>query len=191
MTFNKPKEHPDTLEPDQWVDHYGDLMYRYALSRVSDPATAQDLVQEALVAAVQSFKRFKGQSSIKTWLVAILKRKVVDHYRRSSTRQATVDIDSVVERQFDERGHWRARPNEWIVNPDAVYEQKEFMDVLYSCLSKMPDRLAEIFMLREFEGSKTKTICDQLNISESNSWVMLYRARMHLRACMEENWLSD
>lgn len=194
MTSKKQKENVDALEPEQWVDHYGDLLYRYALSRVSDAETAQDLVQEALVAAIQSFKRFKGQSSIKTWLVAILKRKVVDHYRRLGTRHPTTDFDSMadyIDRQFDDHGHWRVRPNEWVVNPGAVYEQKEFMDVLFDCLAGIPDRLAEIFMSREFEGLDTKAICDQFNISESNSWVMLYRARMHLRSCMEENWLSD
>lgn len=194
MTSKKQKENVDALEPEQWVDLYGDLLYRYAFSRVSDMETAQDLVQEALVAAIQSFKRFKGQSSIKTWLVAILKRKVVDHYRRLGTREAATDFNSMadyIDRQFDDRGHWRVRPNEWVVNPGAVYEQKEFMDVLFDCLAGIPDRLAEIFMLREFEGLDTKAICDQFNISESNSWVMLYRARMHLRSCMEENWLLD
>lgn len=194
MTSENQKEDVDALEPEQWVDLYGDLMYRYALSRVSDTETAQDLVQEALVAAIQSFKRFKGQSSIKTWLVAILKRKIVDHYRRLGTRQPTADFDTMpdyIDRQFDDRGHWRVRPNDWIVNPGVVYEQKEFLDVLFRCLAKIPDRLAEIFMLREFEGLETKAICAQLDISESNSWVMLYRARMHLRSCMEENWLSD
>lgn len=194
MTSKNQKEDVDALAPEQWVDLYGDLMYRYTLSRVSDTETAQDIVQEALVAAIQSFKRFKGQSSIKTWLVAILKRKIVDHYRRLGIRQATADFDTMVDyidRQFDDRGHWRVRPNDWVVNPGVVYEQKEFLDVLFRCLAEIPDRLAEIFMLREFEGLETKAICDQLDISESNSWVMLYRARMHLRSCMEENWLSD
>lgn len=194
MTSENQKEDVDALEPEQWVDLYGDLMYRYAFSRVSDSETAQDLVQESLVAAIQSFKRYKGQSSIKTWLIAILKRKIVDHYRRIGTRQPMADFDNMVDyidRQFDDHGHWRVRPNDWIVNPGVVFEQKEFLDVLFRCLAKIPDRLAEIFMLREFEGLETKAICAQLDISESNSWVMLYRARMHLRSCMEENWLSD
>jgi RNA polymerase sigma-70 factor (ECF subfamily) len=193
MASKIPKGNIDGLEPEQWVDLYGDLMYRYTLSRISDEETAQDIVQEALMAAIQSFKRFKGQSSIKTWLVAILKRKIVDYYRRVETRQPPVEFDAMVdylEQQFDHRGHWRVRPNDWVVNPGDIYEQKEFMDVLLHCLAEMPDRLAEIFMLREFEGLETQAICDQLNISESNSWVMLYRARMHLRSCMEENWLS-
>lgn len=180
----------EPIDPEQWVDRFGDMMYRYALSRVSDPETAEDLVQDALVAAIQSFKRFKGRSSIKTWLIAILKRKVVDHYRRISTRKPMADLNSVLDKQFDDHGHWRVRPSEWRVNPVEVYQQKEFIDVLYRCLSNIPDRLAEIFMLREFDELGTKEICTQLSISEANSWVMLYRARMQLRACMEENWLD-
>lgn len=180
--------------PDQWFDLYGNYMYRYALSRVADTETAEDLVQEALVAALKAFERFQGRSSIKTWLIAILKRKIVDHYRRRSNQQTTDDIETVaqnIDQLFDDTGHWRVKPNEWTVNPGSAYEQNEFMDVLSSCLSKLPPRLSEIFMLREFEEMSTGDICQQLSITESNSWVMLYRARMQLRGCLEENWMSE
>lgn len=181
-------------DPEQWVDLYGNTMYRYALARVSDQEIAQDLVQEALVAAIQAYDRFQGRSSIKTWLIAILKRKVVDHYRQASNRQMTDDIEAVasnVDKMFNDNGHWRVFPNEWTVNPDVAFEQQEFMDVLYECISVLPSRLAEIFMLREFDEMSTKLICEKLEISESNSWVMLYRARMQLRQCLERNWLDD
>ncbi len=180
-------------DPDDWVDRYGNTLYRYALARLASPETAQDLVQEALVAAVQSYKNFQGRSSTKTWLIAILKRKIVDHYRRLRNRQETDNIDSVaqkVDELFDEAGHWRTMPNQWQINPGDIYEQKEFMDVLYACLSNLPSRLAEIFMMREFEEMNTQAICEQLHISESNSWVMLYRARMQLRGCLESNWFD-
>jgi RNA polymerase sigma-70 factor (ECF subfamily) len=181
-------------DPGQWVDLYGNYMYRYALARVSDPESAQDLVQEALVAAIQSYGRFQGRSSVKTWLIAILKRKIVDHYRRASNRVTTNDIEAVagnVDKMFDDSGHWRVFPNEWTIKPDVAFEQKEFMDVLYKCISALPDRLAEIFMLREFHEMSTKRICGKLEITESNSWVMLYRARMQLRQCLETNWLNE
>lgn len=181
-------------DPEQWVDFYGNNMYRYALARVSDPETAQDLVQEALVAAIQSYGRFQGKSSIKTWLIGILKCKIVDHYRRASNRQITDDIEAVannVDKMFNDNGHWRVFPNEWTIKPDVAFEQQEFMAVLYKCISALPARLAEIFMLREFDEMSTKLICEKLGISESNSWVMLYRARMQLRQCLETNWLDD
>ena len=179
--------------PEQWVELYGDVMYRYALARLSDPEIAQDLVQEALVAALDAFERFKGKSSIKTWLIAILKRKIVDHFRRAKKLQPVDNFDAVdgIEGMFDESGHWIVKPNEWDVNPVKAYEQQEFVNILFQCIANMPDRLSEIFMLREFEEMSTLQICDQLQITESNSWVMLYRARMQLRRCLETNWFND
>jgi RNA polymerase sigma-70 factor (TIGR02943 family) len=191
--MNTNHEHAVRPDPEQWVDRYGNMMYRYALSRLSNPETAQDLVQEALAAAVQSYENFQGRSSTKTWLIAILKRKIVDHYRQLSNRQETDDIESVADSMqnlFDQTGHWRVMPSAWQVNPADVYEQKEFINVLYACVSKLPSRLAEIFMLREFEEMDTQAICDKLNITESNCWVILYRARMQLRGCLENNWLD-
>ena len=194
MTRPSPNLDASVPGPDQWVDLYGNYMYRYALSRVADTETAQDLVQEALVAAIKAFQRFKGRSSVKTWLIAILKRKIVDYYRRKSNRQSTDDIEAVarnIDQMFDIHGHWQVKPNQWTVHPGSAYEQQEFMDVLYRCLSDLPPRLSEIFMLREFEDMSTEDICQQLSITESNSWVMLYRARMQLRSCLETNWLDE
>ena len=91
---------------------------------------------------------------------------------------------------FNETGHWKVKPNEWTVNPGTAYEQHEFMEVLYLCLSRLPSRLSEIFMLREFEEMSTDDLCRQLSITASNSWVMLYRARMQLRSCLEDKWLN-
>ena len=194
MTSRRLNRDDSIPGPEQWVDLYGNYMYRYALSRVADTETAQDLVQEALVAAIKAFERFQGRSSIKTWLIAILKRKIVDHYRRRRNRQTTDDIEVVannLDQVFDESGHWKVKPNEWTVNPETAYQQQEFMDVLYLCLSHLPDRLSEIFMLREFEEMTTNDICRQLSITESNCWVMLYRARMQLRSCLGDKWLNE
>lgn len=189
--------HPNTenqILPEQWVDRYGNYLYRYALTRVPDAETAQELVQEAFVAAVAAFKRFKGQSSLKTWLVAILKRKIVDFYRRQNTRAKLTDagsLDNAAQPMFDNNGHWHSPPQQWQVNPQAAYEQKEFMDVLYDCLAQLPKRLSEIFMLRELEELTTEAICEQMKISEANSWVMLHRARLQLKKCLERKWLAN
>lgn len=194
MTSQRGSADINETGPETWVDLYGNHLYRYALSRVSDVETAQDLVQEALAAGIQSYHRFKNQSSIKTWLIAILKRKIVDHYRHLRARRQIEGITSTTEsidHPFNSRGNWQVTPNEWAVNPDSTYEQKEFLDILYHCLAGIPQRLAEIFMLREFEELSTKAICEQLEISPTNCWVMLYRARMQLRACIEKNWLGE
>ncbi len=187
-------DNDNTVSPEQWVDLYGDYLYRYALFRVSDAETAQELVQEAFVGAVSAYKRFRGQSTLKTWLVAILKRKIVDYYRRRNTQKNVTVLEPETERSeplFDETGHWQSMPGQWQFNPGAAYEQKEFMDILYDCLANLPNRLSEIFMLREFEELDTETICLQMQITESNSWVMLYRARMHLKKCLEANWIGE
>ncbi len=180
--------------PEQWVDLYGNYMYRYALARLSDPEAAQDVVQEALVAAIQAYNRFEGKSSVKTWLIAILKRKIVDYFRRAKNLQSMDSIEvapNSVGRVFDDSGNWLVRPAEWKVNPGKAYEQREFIDVLYKCIAKLPERLAEIFMLREFEELDTEQICIRLGITDSNCWVMLYRARLQLKGCLELNWLGN
>jgi RNA polymerase sigma-70 factor (ECF subfamily) len=118
-----------------------------------------------------------------------LKRKIVDHYRRKKNWQET-DIESVEADLFDDQGHWRSLPTAWDMNPDTAYERKEFVHVLYQCLSALPSRLAEIFMMREFDDLATETICKNLKITESNSWVMLFRARMQLKKCLEKTWIT-
>ncbi|GBC59590.1 hypothetical protein DENIS_0529 [Desulfonema ishimotonii] len=182
---------PDT--PEFWVDHYGDTLYRFALSRIRKPEVAEDLVQETFMAALRSHRKFRGRSSVRTWLIAILKHKIVDHYRRQSRAAATDDMDYAADHfdaLFDPGGHWSFIPAKWSVNPAKVQEQKEFLDIFYQCLSKLPRRMARAFMLREVEGESTEAICKALDISATNSWVILYRARMNLRRCLETHWLK-
>jgi RNA polymerase sigma-70 factor (ECF subfamily) len=185
-------------DPATWVDLYGDFLYRFALSRVKDPSVAEDLVQETFLAALKSRANFQGRSTARTWLIAILKHKIVDHIRKRVREQASDKIESLsdafentpMEDNFKDGGGWRHGPSRWVVNPVKIYEQKEFMDVLYRCLSDLPKRQAEAFMMREIDGLSTEEICKALNISATNSWVTLYRARMWLRQCIENNWLD-
>ncbi|MBW2338330.1 MAG: sigma-70 family RNA polymerase sigma factor [Deltaproteobacteria bacterium] len=195
---NQEKSHTKTIEPDgdeaeSWVDRYGEILYRFALVRVKDPVTAEDLVQETFLAALRGRENFQGRSSLKSWLVAILKHKIVDHIRKSVKEKVLENFDSQadqVETRFDDRGKWKFRPQNWTVNPVKLYQQKEFMDILYRCLAQLRGRQAEVFMLREIDGLSTEEICKELNITATNSWVILYRARMGLRGCLEENWMS-
>ena len=176
------------LNPELWVDLYGDALFRFALARVSDRGVAEDLVQETFLAALRSGDRFKGRSSEKTWLFAILKHKIVDHYRRKKTKGSALDALAgahSVDNFFDAKGHWHARPSHWSVNPGKVQETKEFLDHLYRCLADLPHRNAEAFIYREIDGLSTKQICKRLGITSANCWVMLYRARMLLRGCLD------
>ena len=192
MTKRKP-ELASIDNPESWVDSYGDFLYRFALSRVKDPAVAEDLVQETFLAALRARENFKGRSAGRTWLIAILKHKIVDHIRKKIREPSTDKIETLTDTSdpdFDERGHWQIRPGKWAVNPDSLYEQKEFVDVLYRCLAELPERLAEAFIKRELDGLSTEEICKELGITATNTWVMLYRARMSLRRCLENKWLS-
>jgi RNA polymerase sigma-70 factor (ECF subfamily) len=181
------------INPDLWVDLYGDALYRYALSKVNDTAAAQDLVQETFLAGLHACSRFKGQASVKTWLISILRHKIVDYYRKK-TRELPVENMGVLAddsgRFFNKNGHWRLKPGRWTANPVKIYEQKEFLGILYQCLARLPERLARAFVLREMEGLDTDELCKALNITATNSWVMLYRARTALRQCIEVNWLN-
>ena len=185
---------PDGDETESWVDRYGEILYRFALVRVKDPGVAEDLVQETFLAALRGRENFQGRSSLKSWLVAILKHKIVDHIRKSVKEKVLENFDSLadqVETTFDDQGKWKFRRENWAVNPLKLYQQKEFMDILYRCLAQLRGRQAEVFMLREIDGLSTEEICKELNITATNSWVILYRARMGLRGCLEENWIDD
>ena len=183
-----------TLDPDTWVDRYGDYLYRFAVARVKDAAIVEDLVQETFLAALRGRKNFRSRSAIQTWLTAILKHKIVDHYRKKNREQAVEDIETVseaVDSFFNNAASWKIRPEKWDINPMKIYEQQEFMDILYRCLAELPPRLAKVFMMREIDELETDEICKTLNISATNSWVMLYRARTYLRRCLEIKWFDN
>jgi len=180
-------------DPKMWVDLYGDDLYRFALARVNDSAAAEDLVQETFLAALSARRHFQGRSSEKTWLIGILKHKIVDHYRRSNREQPLTSEEMErreTDAMFNETGQWKERPGRWSLNPSRVFEQHEFFSVLEDCLSILPERTAEAFVLREMKGLTTQEICNTLNISATNCWVMLYRARMQLRRCIEKRWFA-
>jgi len=183
---------PD-LDPETWVDRYGDYLYRFAVSHIEDRSVAEDLVQETFLAALRGRKKFRGRSTVKTWLSAILKHKIVDYLRKKYREQVTTDTDTITETVdgfFHKNGSWKIRPGEWNLDPSKIYEQREFMDTLFKCLAELPDRQSKAFMLREMEGYSTKEICNALEVSPTNSWVMLYRARMFLRRCLELFWFN-
>jgi len=176
------------LNSDAWVDSYGDTLFRFALARVNNREVAEDLVQETFLAAVKSQENFKGQSSEKTWLFGILKHKVIDHYRKHKNiiyeqdlRRAPDSLDDF----FDAKGAWQIRPEHWSANPGKSQEVKAFIDHFYRCLSELPQRSADVFAHREIDGLSTREICNLLDITSSNCWVILYRARMLLRKCLE------
>jgi len=174
------------------VDKYGDYLYSFALYRIQDDSLAQDLVQDTLVAALGAKERFKGTSSERTWLTGILKHKIIDYIRKKY--REPVFEDTIIEPQaihdcFDDKGKWTTGPEEWASNPEHLLEQKDFLDIVKKCLQDLPKRPARALTLRELEGETTQTICKVLNITTTNCWVILHRARFLIRKCIEANWL--
>lgn len=178
--------------PEQWLELHGDYLFKYAMLKLRDEHQAEDVVQETLLAALRGQQGFAGGSSERTWLVGILKHKIVDLIRLK-VREPTLynveeplefDQDETVDAMFDETGHWASPSQAW-ANPEGVLEQKRFWEILNACLKRLPPQLAMLYSLREISGMETEDICKDLNISSTNSWVMLHRARLGLKECFE------
>jgi RNA polymerase sigma-70 factor (ECF subfamily) len=171
-------------------------LFRYAYLRVNDRQTAQDLVQETFLSALKSLPSFKGKSSIRTWLVTILKHKIIDSYRRTQSRSEHPSEDTDPDSDFKSQGWWKGQwieehaPSDWGFQPETSIQQSEFIAILLQCLAALPKRMAAVFSLREMDGLKSQEICKELDISSSNLWVMLHRARYDLRRCLEQNWFG-
>lgn len=185
-------------EPEKWVEQHGDCLFRYALLRLRNREVAEEVIQETLLAALQSREQFNGQSSERTWLIGILKHKIIDHYRRKSREGSSDAAHEPLPWEQEElfrvsgqlAGHWKERPLEWGTDPSAALEKKEFWKALDRCLVSMPPRMAQIFVLREMEEMSTEELCKLFEISPSNLWVLLHRARMHLRRCLEQEYFA-
>ena len=185
--------------PEQWLNLYGNDLYRFALIRVREKHIAEDLVQETLLSALKARGGFDGRSSARTWLISILKRKIIDHYRKS-WRTVSVNDQEKLEREassfFKSEGRWVGvwrddlGPKAWGGNPGAELESREFLAVLRVCLAGLPQTLANVFTLRELDELSAEDICKELNITASNLWVSLHRARLRLRNCLERNWFD-
>ena len=193
----QPTELAVSTDPERWVEAYGDFLYRCALLRLRDPKLAEDVVQETLLSALESRDRFAGHSSERGWLVGILKHKVFDYFRKMSREAPVQDADALAadpnEALFDDHGHWKTdetSPVEWVEDAGMSLERKEFWDTMERCLSKLPPRTAHAFSLREIDDLSGNQVCEILNISNANLWVMLHRARAGLRRCLEIHWFG-
>lgn len=169
----------------------------FARLHLRDNALAEDAVQEAMMAAIEKDASFAGRSGYETWVFGILKYKILDvmrHQKRQGRLQPLEDEsdDDAIDRQFQENGRWQhdARPASW-GEPDRLFESERFWQVFDACMIALPDSAARVFSLRELMGLSTEEICRELEIRENNCWVILHRARLRLRACLEQGWLKE
>ena len=182
-----------SADPEAWVDRYGDSLYRYALLRLRTPDLAADIVQETFLEALRVRHSFAGRSSERTWLIGILRHKIIDQLRRSGREAAIANGASPgapIECAFDHRGRWKVRPGPWSGDPSRQLESQEFWDAFGRCLAGLPQGIADAFFLRELDGLSAEEVQRTLGITPANFWKRLHRARMLLRKCLEIGWFG-
>jgi RNA polymerase sigma-70 factor (ECF subfamily) len=178
---------------------YRPALLRYAMLQIREAAVAEDLVQNTLVAALQALGSFRGDSSPNTWLIGILKRQIIDHYRRM-TREAPLPVSGtgddpdgdadLLDRLFARDGHWANQPGLW-ADPEGSLHQEDFLAVLEACLKGLAGQSGRVFALREIMELEPDEICKDLGLSRSNYWVLMHRARLRLRQCVERGWTAE
>lgn len=184
-------------EAEGWLNEYGDALYSFALLHLRDKHLAEDAVQETLLAALQARKRYDGKSSVRTWLIGILKHKIIDEYRRqarhtiSDTEEATWENAEItrINQDFVADGHWHHALANW-GNPENSVNDAQFWAMIELCLDGLSPRAARLFVLRDIWEMETETVCSELAISASNLWTMLHRARLSMRRCLEQNGMG-
>ena len=170
--------------PPDWIKEHGDSLFRFAIMRVNDENLAADLVQNTLLAAIVAKDSFQGKSSVKTWLLGILKHKIMDHFRLKKKESVLqeAELDSLGPSDFSTVGTWSEKPKSWNMSPEKVLENENARRMLWDCIESLPTRMRLLCVLREIDGESTETICEKMNLSVSNFSVLLYRTRHKLRA---------
>jgi RNA polymerase sigma-70 factor (ECF subfamily) len=193
------------LEPEHWIERYADYLYSYAFARLHKEQVAEDLVQDTFFSALKARDTFQHTASEKTWLVSILKHKIIDHYRKKSTQNELNIFDKPVDGKdglnehffedttSDSPGHWTAAgaPGAWAKDFETSVDSDEFYKILERCIAKMPAKWAAAFTMKNMDDQDTEEICQALGITPSNYWVIMHRAKLHLRDCMAKNWFDQ
>ena len=182
-----------TLDPNTWIDAYADYLFNYAVTRVNNSDLAKDLVQETFFAGLKSAKNFQGKSTERTWLVSILKRKIIDHYRKINSKKGKAEVRMNFYDDGENEGNWIEErvPQSWDNQSEKAIESEELKDQLESCIDNLPEKYAMVFRMKTIQEFETEEICKELDITPSNLWVIIHRARTQLRKCMEENWFNN
>ncbi len=189
--MNQEKKH--TLNPDKWVSQHADYLYNYTISRINDHDLAKDLVQETFFAGLKAMENFQGLASERTWLIAILKRKIIDYYRKINSTKGKAEVRMNFYEDGEREGEWIEErvPTDWNNETDKNLESEELNIVLEKCIDNLPEKYAIVFRMKTIQEFDTEEICKELDITSSNLWVMIHRARTQLRRCMEDNWFKN
>lgn len=179
------------LNPNNWVKLYSDYLFYYTITRVNDREVAKDLISETFLAGLKSKVNYKGDANERTWLISILKRKIIDHYRKINSNKGKAEVRINYNSDTESEGDWL---EERVADPfdktaENALENSELGDAIYNCLAKLPEKQAQVFKMKTILDYETETICNELGITASNLWVIIHRARTSLADCMKKNWL--
>ncbi|PUZ22422.1 RNA polymerase sigma-70 factor, ECF subfamily [Chitinophaga costaii] len=183
------------IQAHKWVNEYADYLFHYAHQRVDDVALSNDLIQDTFLSALEGMDKFEGRSSELTWLRAILKNKIIDHYRKQASGLNKIMINMPGKQEealdfFDENGIWKEAfaPKPFAEQADEKLQAKEFYEILKMCMKKLPKLWASVFSLKHIDEEDSSVICEQMNITNANYWVIIHRAKLNLRECFQNNW---
>ena len=183
------------LKPQEWVNAHADYLYAYTITRVNNEEQARDLVQETFLAALEGMHKFEGKSSERTWLTAILRNKIIDTYRKKTKGLKTLSINDTeageTEFFWNNEGHWHQEhwPTHFGLDNIDPLVNKEFNYILQKCMQKLPGLWLSVFTMKHMDDETTDTVCAELKITTSNFWVIIHRAKLNLRACLQKNWM--
>lgn len=180
------------LEISSWVKLYTNEMYHYTFLKVNNKEAAEDIVQNTFLAAIESYLKFKHESSSKTWLYAILKNKIADYLRNKYKESSTIESIDPLNICFDENGTWRDchKPKHWLIEEELL-DNPLFNSILQKCFENLPQKWSFAVQLKYLYEHNSKDICNDLNITLANLWQMIHRAKVLLRFCLETNWFKN
>jgi len=180
-----------TLHPEEWVSKYADKLYAFARARVSSDEVAQDIVQDTFLSAWKGKDGYRGEASEQSWLYTICRNKITDHYRKAANSLQQLSMEDTGSDLFSDTGHWTQDtvPSEWHTSSARV-ETKEFYRILNECKERLKELQKAVFVMKYMDDMDSDEICKILNITSSNYWVLIHRAKLQLRGCLEQNWFK-
>ena len=180
-----------TIDTSRWVDDYSDMLYNFSLTRVNDHEKAKDLVQDTFVSALKGLDNFQGKSTVKTWLFSILKRKIIDHWRKQESRQ-TRPMSALGNDSETGESKIIERQNQGAVSEIEVdFDNKELREAIMGCIQELPEKWKGIVIDKLVEEKKSEEVCKEHGITASNLWVIIHRAKVQLRGCLELKWFNS
>ncbi|PKP09539.1 MAG: RNA polymerase subunit sigma [Bacteroidetes bacterium HGW-Bacteroidetes-4] len=175
----------------EWVNSYTNELYSWAFHKVSDVELAKDLVQDTFLAASEKISNFQGESSPKTWLFAILNHKIIDVYRKKVNKPVNLEFDSY-SKFFNPDGGWKKgkQPDDWEEDETHLLDDADFHLILKKCLDALPEKWNTCVKLKYLAEKNGDEICQELNMTTTNYWQIIHRAKLQLRDCIDNNWFK-